>query len=117
MTEKDLKKLLDKMTVREKLCQCWQVMGRVLDESGVLTGGSDTTLTHEIEDIYRVGSTLNIFDYDKLINIQKNHLEHDPNKIPMMFMADVIHGYATIFPKPIAYSCSCVNCPVCNLFS
>ncbi|MBR7157604.1 MAG: hypothetical protein IKD16_04330, partial [Bacteroidales bacterium] len=42
--------------------------------------------------------------YDHLVNpkIQKEHMEKHPHQIPMILMADVINGYKTIFPIPLA---------------
>ena len=38
--------------------------------------------------------------------IQSAYLEQSRLKIPMLFMHDAIHGYKTIFPIPLALSCS-----------
>lgn len=38
--------------------------------------------------------------------IQEEHLKNDRNKIPMLFMMDVIHGFCTIYPIPLALGCS-----------
>ena len=42
----------------------------------------------------------------KLREVQKSYLEHNRNKIPLLFMHDVIHGFRTIFPAPLAMACS-----------
>lgn len=39
-------------------------------------------------------------------NIQAENMKRSRLKIPMMFMTDIIHGYQTIFPVPLAMSCS-----------
>jgi beta-glucosidase len=33
-------------------------------------------------------------------------MANDPNKIPLGFMQDVIHGFKTVYPVPIALGCS-----------
>ena len=43
---------------------------------------------------------------DTLYEVQKKYLENSANKIPMLFMADVINGFQTVFPVPLAQGCS-----------
>ena len=38
--------------------------------------------------------------------VQDKYLSRSRHKIPLMFMADIIHGYKTIFPVPLAMACS-----------
>ncbi len=45
---------------------------------------------------------LNFNNANEMIELQKRHLQGDRNKIPMLFMMDVIHGYKTCFPIPLA---------------
>lgn len=33
-------------------------------------------------------------------------MENDPHRIPVVFMMDVIHGFRTIYPIPLALGCS-----------
>ncbi len=105
MTEQALRELLASMTVEEKLGEMWQVMNRVYDKNGVLTG-EDLREKYTPQEVYSSGSTLNLFDPDILWNAQEEHIRENPHHIPMLFMADIIHGYATIFPDPLAQSCS-----------
>lgn len=37
-----------------------------------------------------------------LMQIQDAYINRHPHHIPLLFMMDVIHGYRTIFPAPIA---------------
>jgi beta-glucosidase len=37
-----------------------------------------------------------------MMDIQRAYLEKSRHKIPLIFMADIIHGYKTIFPIPLA---------------
>lgn len=57
-------------------------------------------VTHD--EIAALGSVLNFYDAADVIRIQKQHLENDRNKIPLLFMLDVVHGFKTIFPIPLA---------------
>jgi beta-glucosidase len=56
--------------------------------------------------IFRAGSVLGIRNASEMIEVQKNYLKKSRHQIPLMFMADVIHGYETIFPVPLSLSTS-----------
>ena len=103
----DLKALLNKMTLKQKLAQISQYNAICLHigSSGEITGpAQELALTQE--EISSVGSTLNFVGAKEVIEIQKEHLANDPNKIPMLFMMDVVHGYRTIYPIPLALGAS-----------
>lgn len=68
--------------------------------------GPLTDLNIESEDYYKIGSVLGEMGAEYLINFQNKYLESATNKIPLIFMADIIHGYKTIFPIPLALGCS-----------
>ena len=46
------------------------------------------------------------FGKDKIYDIQSRYMEQHPHHIPLLFMADVIHGCRTIFPIPLGQACS-----------
>ncbi len=103
----DLKKLLSKMSLQQKLAQISQFNAICLSvgASEDITGPEqEVSLTKE--DVAATGSTLNFENASEGIRIQKEHLEMDPNKIPLLFMHDVIHGYKTIYPIPLALGAS-----------
>lgn len=50
----------------------------------------------------RVGSFLAIFGADYTRKLQRIAVEESPRKIPLLFAEDVIHGFRTIFPVPLA---------------
>jgi len=102
----DLKKLLDGMTLDEKIGQLTQYTADVFGSSGGDVTGPRTQLNLTEENIRHVGSVLNFASADMMREIQDEHLAHDRNKIPMLFMMDVIHGYRTIYPIPLALGCS-----------
>ena len=54
----------------------------------------------------RVGSVLNLTGAENTRLVQQQVLENSRLKIPHLFAYDVIHGYKTIFPIPLAESCS-----------
>lgn len=108
MTEEALSSLLAQMTVREKLGQLLQLTPEYFghqDDHTALTGPeSIEPLPHS--DRGYVGSVLNCTGAAQTRTIQQTHLNLDRNHIPLLFMADIIHGYQTIFPIPLALACS-----------
>lgn len=103
----DINCLLKSMTLREKLAQLTQLESSLFtaDENGVLTGPlSVMELTPE--DVGCAGSVLGATGAEPIRRIQEQHLKNDPHGIPLVFMMDVIHGYRTIFPIPLAIACS-----------
>ena len=103
----NLKKLLKKLTLREKLLQLTQLSCVYFDkdDSGVLTGPIQNFNFTE-EDIHDMGSVLNSFGVEKMISMQKDHIEKSKHGIPLIFMQDVIHGYRTMYPIQLALGCS-----------
>ncbi len=98
--------LLKQMTLDEKIGQLAQYNANVFLESSADITGPSTQLGLKKEDISKVGSCLNFQSVDEMRTIQAKHLAEDRNKIPMLFMMDVIHGYRTIYPIPLALGCS-----------
>lgn len=103
---KDLKALIAQMTIEEKIGQLTQYNANLFIDSDVDITGPMANLGLTEEDLKTVGSVLNFKDAKEVCEIQRMHLEQDRNKIPMTFMMDVIHGYRTIFPIPLALGCS-----------
>lgn len=102
-----LKELLLKMTIEEKIGQLQQLSSCFFTNSDIseLTGPMNE-MEISIEEINAAGSVLGVFGAEKIREIQKRYLENSRLKIPLLFMADVIHGYKTIFPIPLGISCS-----------
>ena len=93
MNEQQLKELLDSLTLDEKIGQMFQGNGDMVGEDGTVTGKFDLKEYSETE-IRNMGSILNIYGKKRLGNIQREHMKH--NKIPLMFMGDIIYGYKEI---------------------
>ncbi len=90
--------LLKQMTLGEKLGQLSQYSG------GPTTGpsaGRDSD--EEMIAAGQVGSFLNVSG-ENANHYQKIAVEQSRLKIPLIFGFDVIHGYRTIFPTPLALS-------------
>ncbi len=99
----DIKALLAKMTLEEKLAQMSQFNANCLvpDSEGGVTGPAKTLELTE-EEISATGSTLNFVGAAEMKRVQDTHLKSDRLQIPLIFMQDVIHGYRTIYPIPLA---------------
>ena len=93
--------LMGKMTIREKLGQL------NLPSGGDLVTGS--VMNSELSDMIRkeeIGGFFNVKGIKKIYDLQRLAVEENRLKIPLIVGADVIHGYETIFPIPLALSCS-----------
>lgn len=93
--------LMKKMTLTEKIGQLSQYVGGEL-----LTGPKSGALSDSLFVRGMVGSILNVGGVDNLRKLQQKNMESSRLKIPILFAFDVIHGYKTIFPTPLAESCS-----------
>ena len=105
MTENNLKKLLSEMSLTEKIGELSQMPGEYYN-TNVMATGENATLEFPQEIVDTAGSVLNVRDTELIIKVQKKHMERHPHHIPMLFMLDIIHGYHTTFPVPIAQGCS-----------
>ena len=52
------------------------------------------------------GAFLNVMNKDDVKKLQKIATQESPNKIPLIFARDVIHGFKTIFPIPLGLAAS-----------
>ena len=94
--------LLARMTVEEKIGQLVQ-----------MPGGRQRTPNSRIDDTERarvragrVGSYLNVAGANETRALQRIAVEESRLHIPLLFAMDVIHGYRTIFPVPLAMASS-----------
>lgn len=98
----EVEKLLDRMTLFDKIGQ--------MSQSGAsdFSFGSDVESepTEKLVAEGKVGSILGAFDINRVFELQKIAVEQSPHRIPLLFNADIIHGFQTIFPVPLAWSCS-----------
>jgi beta-glucosidase len=89
--------LLRKMSLAEKIGQLNQV------------GGAPFAPGPKVEDQIRAGgagSVLWLNESKRFNDLQKIAVEESPSGIPLLFALDVIHGYRTIFPVPLAMAAS-----------
>lgn len=104
----DIKALLNKMTVKEKAYQLLQLntLAYSVDKGVVKITGPVAQDEIDKDYIFEAGSALNSVGAQRLIDIQTNYLKNSNNKIPLVLMQDVIHGYRTIYPVNLAISAS-----------
>ena len=102
----DIKKILKNMTIREKIGQLSQYDANLFIDTDAAVTGHIEWLGLSDGDLRCVGHVLNFKSPSEMRQIQREHLEKDRNKIPMLFMMDVIHGFRTIYPIPLAMGCS-----------
>ncbi len=95
--------LLRQMTLEEKVAQLTQLPGFPLPEfkeqNGALT-------PEEVARKYGAGSVLWVSDPKEINRWQHIAVDQSRLHIPILFGLDVIHGYHTIFPDPIAMASS-----------
>jgi beta-glucosidase len=92
--------LMKKMTVEEKIGQL-----NLTTAGGFVTGSAVNDKMHEKLQKGQIGGMLNGFSVASMRASQDVAVKESPNHIPILFGMDVIHGYKTIFPIPLAMSC------------
>lgn len=93
--------LMGKMTLQEKIGQL------NLPVSGeIVTGQAKSSDVAGKIRKGQVGGLFNIKGVENIREVQKIAVEQSRLKIPLLFGMDVIHGYETVFPIPLALSCS-----------
>ncbi|TDH23061.1 beta-glucosidase BglX [Segetibacter sp. 3557_3] len=94
--------LMAKMTVDEKIGQ----LNLLNPGGGVATGAVVSSGVESKIKSGGVGALFGIIGVDKIRQAQQLAVSSSRLKIPMIFGSDVIHGYKTTFPVPLALSCS-----------
>ncbi len=103
--------LVQEMTVAEKVGQLVQTLPSIFsdDEQDVITGPIAELLKEDgitDENRWNIGSVIGISNAKQAQKLQESYLRHNRLGIPLLFMADIIHGHRTIFPVPLAMACS-----------
>ncbi|HMU47913.1 MAG TPA: beta-glucosidase BglX [Chitinophagaceae bacterium] len=94
--------LMKKMTLDEKIGQ----LNLLTPGGGVATGAVVSKGVEEKISKGQVGGLFGVIGYDKIKQAQELAITTSRLKIPLIFGSDVIHGYKTTFPIPLALSCS-----------
>ena len=97
--------LLEKMTLEEKIGQMNQYNG-FWDATGPVPSSGDAKNKYEHLKKGWVGSVLNVTGVERSQALQKLVVEETRLGIPLIFGFDVIHGFKTTSPIPLAESCS-----------
>lgn len=92
--------LMSKMTVEEKLGQL-----NLMPAGSITTGVKKDSPRLEKIAQGKVGAILNMKGYENIRNLQDAALK-SRLAIPLIIGMDVVHGYETVFPIPLAQSCS-----------
>lgn len=93
--------LMSKMTLKEKIGQL-----NLLPAGDITTGAALDTQVGGMIAAGDLGGIFNIKGRDKIEALQHIAVEKTRLGIPLIVGMDVIHGYETIFPIPLALSCS-----------
>ena len=94
--------LMKKMTLDEKIGQ----LNLLTPGGGIVTGA---VVSKDVEGKIangQVGGLFGVIGQDKIKQAQQLAVTQSRLKIPLLFGSDVIHGYKTTFPIPLALSCS-----------
>lgn len=103
----DIKQLLKKLTIEEKIGQLLQLSPfNFIRDIEVEVFGHLKELGLNEKKVFSAGSVLGIHNASEMIAVQEKYLRKSTHQIPLVFMADIIHGYETIFPVPLALSTS-----------
>ncbi|MBQ9940548.1 MAG: glycoside hydrolase family 3 C-terminal domain-containing protein [Clostridia bacterium] len=106
MSKVNLRELLNKMTTKQKIAQLEQLAARYFTKNKTDITGPLRDLGLTEDELKIIGTNLGIGSVEDMIDVQNRHLDEDPNHIPMIFMSDIIHGFRTIYPIPLALGCS-----------
>lgn len=93
--------LLARMTIAEKLGQLAQYSGQ-----WATTGPEATAEQVPLVKAGEVGSFLNVYSADYTCELQRTAVEESRLGIPLLFAYDVVHGFRTVFPMPLAMASS-----------
>lgn len=93
--------LMSKMTLKEKIGQL-----NLLPAGDITTGAALDTQVGGMIANGQLGGVFNIKGREKIEALQHIAVEKTRLGIPLIVGMDVIHGYETIFPIPLALSCS-----------
>jgi Beta-glucosidase-related glycosidases len=98
----EVEALLSRMSLDDKIGQMCQCMASNFSFGGNVQSDPPEKLIAD----GRAGSVLGAFDISRVFELQKIAVEQSPHGIPLFFNGDIIHGAQTIFPVPLAWSCS-----------
>ncbi|MCW3807048.1 beta-glucosidase BglX [Plebeiibacterium marinum] len=92
--------LMEKMSIEDKIAQ----LNLVTPTSK--TGPFATKNVYEKLKDGSAGNIYSVMGSPKSVHRKYTYVDSTSHKIPFMFGLDIIHGYKTVFPIPLALSCS-----------
>ncbi|WP_240740168.1 beta-glucosidase BglX [Flagellimonas allohymeniacidonis] len=104
-TEEKIDSLLEQMTLEEKVGQMNQYNG-FWDATGPVPEGGNAAMKYDHLKKGWVGSMLNVVGTEEIRKLQQIVVEESRLGIPLIFGYDVIHGYKTLAPIPLAEAAS-----------
>jgi beta-glucosidase len=114
--ERRVNALLSRMTLEEKLGQLVQYSSTgTTSATKAATAAADLAVNPEakyhvnameLASKGRLGSMLNVTGGERIASYQHAAVENSRLHIPLLFGADVIHGYRTIYPIPLGLAAS-----------
>lgn len=93
--------LMAKMTLEEKIGQL-----NLLPGGDITTGAVMNSPLAQLTAEGKLGAVLNVKGQEKIIELQRIAVKKSRLGIPLLIGQDVIHGNLTVFPIPLAQSCS-----------
>lgn len=99
--DKFITELMSRMTLHEKIGQL-----NLPVTGDIVTGQAKSSDVAGKIRKGEVGGLFNLKGVNKIREVQKLAVENSRLGIPLLFGMDVIHGYETVFPIPLALSCS-----------
>lgn len=93
--------LLARMTLEEKIGQL-----NLPGAGDIITGQGESDISPRRFERGEIGGLLNLRGVERVRNLQRVSVEKSRLGIPLLIGVDVIHGYETVFPIPLALSCT-----------
>lgn len=106
MEQEKLQSLVFEMTLEEKIDQLLQLAGTFYSSNAEEKTGPMLDLNLGENNINNAGSILGVSGAAEAIRIQEDYMKKNRLGIPTLLMADIIHGFRTIFPIPLALGAS-----------
>src|SRR5690554_2625130 len=107
MDKKEFAKVLDSLTTEQKIGQLFQTSAIYLHkDTKADSTGLIEALNIKEKELWSCGSVLNFANADEVNLINEKYQKINNIPLDLAFMHDVIHGYRTIYPLPLALSTS-----------
>ncbi len=106
MKEQEINHLIKDMSLEEKIGQLLLLNGSFICDDIPFETGPASALGFTNENKKLCGSIINISGATRIKELQKEYMNEHPHHIPMLITLDVINGYRTVFPIPLALGCT-----------